>query len=78
MSSTGTDQQLVEEARIAFQAASDPASLENAKARFLGKSGLITEQLKQLGALEPEQKKLEGARINALKGQLEGLLNQRR
>ncbi|MFZ9810338.1 MAG: phenylalanine--tRNA ligase subunit alpha [Burkholderiaceae bacterium] len=78
MSSTGTDQQLVEEARIAFQAASDPASLENAKAKFLGKSGLITEQLKQLGALEPEQKKLEGARINALKGQLDGLLNQRR
>ena len=78
MSSTGTDQQLVEEARIAFQAASDPASLENAKARFLGKSGLITEQLKRLGALEPEKKKLEGARINALKGQIEGLLNQRR
>lgn len=78
MSSTGSDQQLVEEARVAFNAASDPASLENAKARFLGKSGLITEQLKKLGGLEPELKKREGARINVLKGQVESLLNERR
>ncbi len=78
MSSTGSDQQLVEEARVAFNAASDPASLENAKARFLGKSGLITEQLKMLGGLEPELKKREGTRINVLKGQVESLLNERR
>jgi phenylalanyl-tRNA synthetase alpha chain len=78
MSSTGSDQQLVEEARVAFDAASDPASLENAKARFLGKSGLITEQLKMLGGLEPELKKREGARINVLKSQVESLLNERR
>ena len=78
MSSTGSDQQLVEEARVAFNAASDPASLENAKARFLGKSGRITEQLKMLGGLEPELKKREGARINVLKSQVESLLNERR
>ncbi len=78
MSSTGKDQQLVEEARIAFDAASDPASIENAKAKFLGKSGLITEQLRRLAGLEPEQKKKEGARINALKSQVEALLAQRR
>ncbi|MEY3942783.1 MAG: phenylalanine--tRNA ligase subunit alpha [Pseudomonadota bacterium] len=78
MSGTGTDQQLVDEARMAFHAASDPASLENAKAKFLGKSGLITEQLKKLGGLGPEQKKLEGARINALKGEIEALLSHRR
>ena len=78
MSSTGSDQQLVEEARVAFNAASDPASLENAKARFLGKSGLITEQLKMLGGLEPELKKREGARINVLKSQVESFLNERR
>ena len=78
MSSTGSDQQLVEEARVAFNAASDPASLENAKARFLGKSGRITEQLKMLGGLEPELKKREGARINVIKSQVESLLNERR
>ena len=40
---------LVQEARADFAQATTPADLENAKARFLGKSGRITEQLKALG-----------------------------
>ena len=34
-----------------FAACADPAALENAKARYLGKSGALTEQLKSLGKL---------------------------
>ena len=36
----------IEQARTAFMQATTPAELENAKARYLGKSGQITEQLK--------------------------------
>ncbi len=55
-----------------------PAELENAKARYLGKAGLITEQLKALAAFAPDEKKARGALINAAKQQIEAALNRRR
>ncbi|MDQ6679375.1 MAG: phenylalanine--tRNA ligase subunit alpha, partial [Pseudomonadota bacterium] len=58
---------LIEEAEADFAQSAAPAELENAKARFLGKSGRITERLKALGALAPEEKKARGAQINAAK-----------
>jgi phenylalanyl-tRNA synthetase alpha chain len=69
---------LVQAAQADFDAAPTPAELENAKARFLGKSGLVTEMLKQLGALTPEAKKARGAEINRLKAQIESALQARR
>lgn len=69
---------LVEAARADFDAASLSAELENAKARFLGKSGRITEQMKALAALAPDEKKARGALINAAKQQIEAALNARR
>ena len=69
---------LVQEARDAFEKAHAPADLENAKARYLGKTGRITEQMKALGALAPEDKKARGALINAAKTQIEAALNARR
>jgi phenylalanyl-tRNA synthetase alpha chain len=70
--------QLVNTARAAFAAAAQPAALENEKARFLGKSGAITEQLKTLAKLPPEEKRAAGARINAAKEAIEALLEARR
>jgi phenylalanyl-tRNA synthetase alpha chain len=69
---------LVRDAEEAFSLASDPASLENAKARFLGKNGLLTERLKALSQADPETRKTLGAEVNVAKGQIEGLLNARR
>jgi phenylalanyl-tRNA synthetase alpha chain len=69
---------LVDDAQADFATARTPAELENAKARYLGKSGRITEQLKALGALAPDEKKARGALINAAKQQVETLLNARR
>jgi phenylalanyl-tRNA synthetase alpha chain len=69
---------LLQDARAAFAQAATPAELEDAKARFLGKSGRITEQLKALAALSPEEKKARGALINAAKQQVEAALNARR
>ncbi len=69
---------LVSEAQQAFAAISDPDALEQAKARFLGKSGQITELLKGLGKLPPEEKKTAGAAINRAKEAVEAALNARR
>ncbi|MFW7342718.1 phenylalanine--tRNA ligase subunit alpha [Pollutimonas sp. H1-120] len=69
---------LLAQAKEQFAQASDAAALENAKAKFLGKQGALTALLKGLAQLGPEQKKAEGARINQLKQQIEGLLNDRR
>jgi phenylalanyl-tRNA synthetase alpha chain len=69
---------LVLEAQADFARAPTPAELENAKARFLGKAGRITEQLKALASLGVDEKKSRGALINAAKQQIETALNARR
>jgi phenylalanyl-tRNA synthetase alpha chain len=69
---------LVRAAEIDFGAALTPAELENAKARFLGKAGSVTELMKALGALPAEQKKARGAHINAAKQRIESALGARR
>jgi phenylalanyl-tRNA synthetase alpha chain len=71
-------EQLVVQAKELFAAAQDPAALENAKAKFLGKTGQITEQMKALAKLAPEEKKKMGAVINAAKEKIEAALNARR
>jgi len=69
---------IVSRALAAFRAASDAASLENAKARFLGKSGELTALQSTLKSLTPEQRREFGARFNAAKQQVEGALDERR
>jgi phenylalanyl-tRNA synthetase alpha chain len=69
---------IVERAIAEFRGAAEPASLENAKARYLGKSGELTALLKGLGALAPEERKGAGARINAAKERIEQALEARR
>lgn len=71
-------EQLVQSAEADFRAAPNPAELENAKARYLGKAGRVTELLKGLGALSPEEKKTRGAEINQAKGRIEAALNAAR
>jgi phenylalanyl-tRNA synthetase alpha chain len=67
---------IVSRALAAFSAAGDAASLENAKARFLGKAG-------ELGAFRPsggtpEERKAAGAAFNAAKQKIEAALEARR
>ncbi len=69
---------LVATAQADFAAAPTPAELENAKARFLGKSGRLTELLKGLGALSHDEKKTRGAEINLAKQRIEAALAARR
>ena len=69
---------LVSAAGAEFQAAPTPAELENAKARFLGRSGRLTELLKSLASLSVDEKKSRGAEINEAKGRIEAALQARR
>ncbi len=67
---------LIARALADFSAASDPASLENAKARYLGKAG-------ELNAFRPssgtaEERKAAGAAFNAAKQRIESALEARR
>ena len=61
-----------------FAAAADPAALENAKAKYLGKAGALTDLLKSLGKLPAVERPAAGAAINAAKVQLEAALARRR
>ena len=70
--------QLVIQAQTDFSEAADAAALENAKAKYLGKTGQITEQMKSLGKLAPEERKTQGAVINAAKEKIEHALTARR
>jgi phenylalanyl-tRNA synthetase alpha chain len=69
---------LVSSAQADFAAAQSSAALEDAKARYVGKSGRLTELLKGLGALSHEEKKTRGAEINQAKTRIEALLGQAR
>jgi phenylalanyl-tRNA synthetase alpha chain len=69
---------LVAQATADFAAAGEPAKLEEAKARYLGKDGSLTALLKGLGKLAPEEKKSAGAAINVAKQAVESALTARR
>jgi len=71
-------EQLVVQATAEFAATEDAAALEQAKARYLGKSGSVTELLKGLGKLSAEERKQAGAAINGAKDRIEAALNARR
>ena len=70
-------EQILAEARASIDGTRSAADLDQAKARFLGKSGSLTELLKGLGKLPPEEKPRAGAAINQAKQQVEALIAAR-
>ena len=69
---------IISAARAEFSACTDAAALEDVKARYLGKSGKVTELLKSLGKLPQTERPAAGARINEAKKALEAALDARR
>ncbi len=65
---------ILKEAREALSSTSTMPALEQVKARFVGKAGSLTEQMKLLGKLDPEARKAAGAGINEVKTQIEALI----
>ncbi|MHB1099089.1 MAG: phenylalanine--tRNA ligase subunit alpha [Burkholderiales bacterium] len=69
---------LLEQALSDLSRTTDPVELEQAKARYLGKGGAITELLKGLGKLDPDARREAGAAINRAKDAVESRLAERR
>lgn len=70
--------QLIDQAKKDFAGCSKLAELDHIKSKFLGKSGPITEAMKSLASLSPEEKPKKGAEINQVKKQIEALLETRK
>src|SRR5476649_12201 len=69
---------IVQEALSLFAGIDDPVELEQVKARFLGKSGALTELQKSLGSMPAAERPAMGVKFNAAKAQLETALSSRR
>lgn len=52
--------------------------LEGLRVALLGKSGLLTGELKKLGTLSPEERKTQGAALNAQRDELTALIEAKR
>lgn len=69
---------LVEEALAEVASSSDAQSLDQIRVKYLGKKGEITQQLKNLGKLSPEERPKAGALINEAKVKVQDSLNAQR
>ncbi|GKS69374.1 phenylalanyl-tRNA synthetase, alpha subunit [Nitrosomonas sp. PY1] len=69
---------IVSEATQLLNRVEDSIELENIKVHYLGKNGVLTGLLKQLGKIPVEQRPLVGSKINQAKNQLEEALKYRR
>ena len=70
--------QIIAQAQSAFAEATTPAALEDAKAKFLGKTGSITVLMKGLSKLTPEEKREMGQALGGAKRAVEQALEARR
>jgi len=65
---------ILEEARELIASASTIEEAEEVRIKMLGKKGKLTEILRSMGKLTPEEKKEMGAAVNKAKNEIEGLL----
>ena len=68
--------QLKDELTGLISAANDLAKLEEARVTALGKKGRITDLMKSLGEMAPEDRKNFGAAVNALKEEVSALIEK--
>ena len=59
-------------------AASDEAAIEAVRVSALGKKGSVSELLKTLGTMSPEERQTRGAAINALKTRVTDAITERK
>lgn len=69
---------LTQEALAEVAACGDLAALDDARVRWLGKKGVLTEQLKALGTLPAAARPAAGARINQAKEQVQAAIDAHR
>ena len=66
------------QALAAIEQATDLKALDEARVQYLGKKGVLTEQLKTLGSLPHEERKAAGQRINEAKQAVQQAIEARR
>ena len=69
---------LTDEALASIGASADPAALDAARVHWLGKKGVLTEQLKALGALPAAERPAAGQRINEAKARVQSAIDARK
>ena len=70
--------ELVHDAQLALAQADNLARLEQIRVHYLGKKGLLTERLKQLGQLPSEQRPQAGQAINEAKQEVQNAIEARK
>ena len=68
---------ILEQAKSQLETATDRAQAEELRVRLLGKKGELTQILKGMGKLSPEERKSTGQMVNGVKGQIESLLENK-
>ncbi len=68
----------VEQALGQIASAASLDALDGLRVSLLGKTGLVTEQLKQLGKLPTDERKVQGERVNRAKEQLQQAIAARK
>jgi phenylalanyl-tRNA synthetase alpha chain len=69
---------LLEEAEAAVRAAADLPELDAVRVRYLGKKGVFTQQLREIGKLPPDEVRVAGQAVNSAKQALSSALDARR
>ncbi len=77
MSSEQSPDELIAAAQALISSCTDQPALANAKARFFGRDGLLTQQMKSLGKLDPSIRGERGQALNQAKSRIEALLVER-
>ena len=70
--------ELMGQALEEISSAADLSSLDEVRVRYMGKKGVLTDQLKQLGQLPPEERREAGQEINKAKQELAVALEARK
>lgn len=65
---------LLQDATDGIEASADLKNLDEVRVKYLGKKGLVTEQLKSLGKLSAEERPAAGQKINEVKHAIQSLL----
>ncbi|MGN0710686.1 MAG: phenylalanine--tRNA ligase subunit alpha [Anaerovoracaceae bacterium] len=68
---------ILQEAKEQLAKASTQVETEEIRVKFLGKKSELTEILKSMGKVAPEERKALGAAVNSVKQEIEGLLEEK-
>jgi phenylalanyl-tRNA synthetase alpha chain len=71
-------QVIEEQALLNLSSAQDLSSLEEERLHYLGKKGLLTQLMKDLGAMDPEARKIRASALNVFKDKFQDLYSTKK